>query len=668
MKKVLSLMLLAVSMTLSAEEYKAVSPDGQIVLTVDNAKKLTYSVTYRGETMVASSPMGFEFVKEKPMDGDFVVTEPVRTVQKVEEWTPVVPAKHSYVNIPYTYLRLPLCEKGKDRRRMDVEFRVMNEGVAFRYTLYGARRFDYRRVQKELTGFSVPAESIAWMSQFKRNYSSSQESEFVPTPVLEQTDSLVKGLPYLIEVNKHRYMAILEADMNEWPGFDIGREKNLEKPGQVMLGVRLAPFGDDDEREIKVLFADKKSSSWRVMLMGDNPGRFIESEVVRSLNPDCVIPDAAEWVKPGMSAWDIWWSMEDAVTLPVAKQYVDMAASQGWPYMLVDWKWYGKYNHVTANPLQCADYMDVPALIEYAKNKGVGIWVWIHSSDISQQDNWRKAFPLYEKWGVKGVKIDFMDHENQYATSWYRKIIAEAARHHLMVDFHGAYKPDGVDRTYPNMMTREGVMGEEYSKFSTRITPEHNINLCFTRLLAGQMDYTPGGFLNVTPKKFKETWEENYKKTKSKTVRPAQVMNTRCQELAKFVIYESPVTIFCEHPDRCMGQPGMDFLREVKTVWNDTRFLDGYPGEHIEMAKQAADGRWFVAGMNNSTHRTINIDLSFLGKGTYEAVIWMDAKDADKNPTKLVKKAIKVSATKRCRIDMNVGGGFVMIVNSSKVR
>ncbi|MGN0047381.1 MAG: glycoside hydrolase family 97 protein [Bacteroides sp.] len=651
-------MSLAVAVTLQAEEYKAVSPDGQVVLTVNNAEKLTYSVTYRGETMIAASPMGFEFVREKPMDGGFRVMEPVQAVQRVEEWTPVVPAKHAHVRIPYTYLRLPLREEGKDYRRMDVEFRVMDEGVAFRYTLYGARRFDYRRVQKELTGFAVPNEATAWMSQYRHPYSSSQESEFVPTPIVQQNDSLVKGLPYLIEVNRQRYMAILEADMNEWPGFYIGREQQAEQQGRVMLGVRLAPFGDDDETEIKVLFADRKSSSWRVVLMAENPGRFIESEVVRSLNPDCAVADAAEWVKPGMSAWDTWWSIEDAVTLPEAKKYVDMAAAQGWPYMLVDWKWYGKYNHVSAVPLQCADYMNVPELIAYAKEKGVGIWVWIHSSDITQQDHWREAFPLYERWGVKGVKIDFMDHENQYATTWYRKMIAEAARHHLMIDFHGAYKPDGVDRTYPNMMTREGVLGEEYSKFSTRITPEHNITLCFTRLLAGQMDYTPGGFLNVTREQFLKDWEA----AGEKLIRPAEIMNTRCQELAKFVIYESPVTVFCEHPDRCLGQPGMDFLREVKTVWSDTRFLDGYPAEHIELAKQAADGRWFVAGMNNSTRRTVQLDLSFLGEGMHTATLWMDAKDADRYPTKLVKKQIKVSASKPCKVEMNVGGGFVMIV------
>ncbi|MGM9713897.1 MAG: glycoside hydrolase family 97 protein [Prevotella sp.] len=647
--------------TASASVYKATSPDGKIVLEVDNGKTLTYSVTYNGRQMIAPSPMGFEFVNERPMSGDFAVLNEVKAEQRVEAWKPVVRAKHAEVSIPYTSLFLKLKERKGDARRMDIDFRVMNEGIAFRYTLYQGKKFDYRRIQKELTGFSVDAKSSAWMSNFARRlYSTSQEGEFVKTPVTAQRDSIVKGLPYLIEVDKTHYMAILEANMHDWPGFYIGRNDD-EDAGRVQLGVRLAPFGNDDSREIKVLFDEEKRSSWRVVLIGDTPGRFIESEVVRSLNPD---PESDfSWVKPGISAWDIWWSMEDAVTLPVAKQYVDLAASQGWPYMLVDWKWYGKFNSAAANPLQCADYMDVPALIEYARPKGVGIWVWIHNADISQQDNWKEAFPLYERWGVKGVKIDFMDHENQYGTKWYRRILECAAKHHLMVDFHGAYKPDGIERTYPNMMTREGVMGGEYSKFTARVTPEHNVTLCFTRLLAGQMDYTPGGFRNVTMKEHQDSIAAASQRTGIyKNVRPAQVPNTRCQELAKFVCYESPLMVFCEHPDQCMGQPGMDFLREVPTTWDDIRFLAGYPGEHIELAKKCADGRWFVAGMNNSTRRTVSVPLSFLTPGKHTATIWKDARDADRRPTRLVRKTLSVSSAKPLTVDMSIGGGFVMII------
>ena len=643
-----------------AAVYAVESPNGEIKVAVDNGAKLEYSVEYRGKTIVGASPMGFEFVREQPMDGNFEVLETPRVEPGVEEWTPVVRAKHAHCRVEYNSLVLKLREKGGDFRRMDVALRVMDDAVSFRYTLYGSRRFDYRRISRELTGFAFPSKASAWMSNFAaRKYCSSQEGEFVRTPIVEQDDVKVKGLPYLVEIPREDgrvYAALLDANRDGWPAYYIGRgagrDGRVGDADTVMLGARLSPFGDDDEKEIKALFADRKESSWRVIMIGDNPGLFLESEVVRSLNAPCAIADASEWVKPGISAWDTWWSREDAVTLEEAKKFVDLAAAEGWKYMLVDWKWYGKFNHPSAVPLKCAETMKVPALVEYAKPKNVGIWVWMHSGDISQGDNWREAFALYERWGVKGVKIDFMDHDNQFATEWYRKILAAAAKHHLMVDFHGAYMPDGLERTYPNLLTREGVMGAEYSKFSERITPEHNVTLAFTRLLAGAMDYTPGGFLNVTKAQFKRQ-------------SPTLVMNTRAQELAKFVVYESPLTVFAEHPDNCRGKPGMDFLSEVPTVWDDIRFLGGYPGEHVELAKKTADGRWFVAGMNNSQKRTIELKLDFLPALEHRAVIWRDGPNAAEDATDIVREAITLDPASSLTLDMAPGGGFVMVIDSS---
>ena len=217
-----------------------------------------------------------------------------------------------------------------------------------------------------------------------------------------------------------------------------------------------------------------------------------------------------------------------------------------------------------------------------------------------------------------------------------------------MVNFHGSYKPDGIERTYPNMITREGVLGEEYSKFSNRIVPKHNVTLPFTRMLAGPMDYTPGGFLNVTPEQFK-------------TQSPTMIMNTRCAELSKFVIYESPLTVFCDHPKHVLGQPGSDFLQIVPTVWDDTRFVDGYPGEFIAMAKRSGNA-WFIGAMNNETARTISIPTDFLPVGKYELEYWEDAKDAGKNPTKLRKNRMEIQAGKPIKIQMASGGGYVAVL------
>ena len=301
----------------------------------------------------------------------------------------------------------------------------------------------------------------------------------------------------------------------------------------------------------------------------------------------------------------------------------------------------------------------MPELIQYAKERNVRLWVWLYCTDITHNNSYDEAFALYEKWGLAGVKIDFMDRMDQDMTRWYKMICQKAAEHHLIVDFHGAYRPDGIERTYPNLLTREGVLGEEYYKFSTRMTPEHNTTLPFTRMLAGPMDYTPGGFLNVPFSSYTE--EEINTMNKNKSVIPARVWNTRCAELAKFVVYESPYMVVSDHPKNVLGQPGSDFLKVVPTTWDDTRFLDGYPGEYVAVARQK-DGVWYIAVLNNSQRRKVSLDLSFLPAGQYQLTYWKDGKKADKQFTDLEHKSVKFNAQKPLVIDLAGSGGYVAII------
>ena len=234
--------------------------------------------------------------------------------------------------------------------------------------------------------------------------------------------------------------------------------------------------------------------------------------------------------------------------------------------------------------------------------------------------------------------------------NWYRRIIKTAADNELMIDFHGAYKPDGIERTYPNMMTREGVMGAEYYKFGgNRMTPEHNVKLAYTRLLAGQMDYTPGGFLNVTKDKFKNQC-------------PTLVMNTRAAELAKFVVYESPYTCFCEHPDNVYGKVGEDFVRVVPTTWDDIRFLGGDPNSFVALAKKSGE-KWFIGVINNSEGRTVELPLSFLPQGTYQVEYWKDGKKANKDATGCDHKIQRVDSSKPLAVKLAGAGGYVAIIS-----
>jgi alpha-glucosidase len=281
-------------------------------------------------------------------------------------------------------------------------------------------------------------------------------------------------------------------------------------------------------------------------------------------------------------------------------------------------------------------------IIDYAKSKKIDLLLWIFWEHMDAQMD--EAFAVYEKWGIKGVKIDFMARDDQEMVNWYHKVVKKAAEHKLTVDFHGAFKPDGWTRTYPNLLTREGVMGNEYSKWSTRITPEHTTTLPFTRMLAGQMDFTPGAFLNRAMGQFH-------------TGTPAEAMGTRCNQLAMLVIYYSPLTVACDHPDNYKNQPGIEFLKEVPTVWSDTKVLNGSVGEYITMARKNGE-RWYLGAMTNSEARSLEIDLSFLGEGKWELHYFKDAADANVNATHLDLGVQKVTATDRLKIDMAPGGGY----------
>ncbi|MFV0537917.1 MAG: glycoside hydrolase family 97 protein [Dysgonomonas sp.] len=645
MKNCIILLFLLLTLGMSAQKLQIESPDGKIQMEINYGNHLSYSVAYNGKILINESPLGFEFKNEKPMQSDFELTNIPEILSKSDFWEPTIRNKHKNIHLSWNELKMNLKEKGDQCRQMEFIVRLYDNGVAFRYQLYGGRKIGNREITKELTGFSLPESSIGWAAKYKRNYTSSQESEFVKTTLKNLPVDTVAGLPFLVEIDQKNYIAITEAHIDNYPGFYIGKT-DTGIQGQQMLGTKLSPLPGEEENGVKARFSEKIVTPWRVIMIGNNPGKFIESEIIAGLNPPCAIDDPS-WIKPGMCAWDHWWSGEVKMEMDVIKEYIDFAAAQGWPYMLIDWQWYGRYNKADADITKPAPQLNMPEILEYARSKNVRCWLWLYCSDVNKNDSYKEAFALYEKWGIAGVKIDFMDRDDQEMVNWYRKIVKKAAEHKLMVNFHGAYKPDGIDRTFPNLLTREGVLGEEYSKFSTRIVPEHNITLAFTRMLAGPMDYTPGGFLNVSVENFKQQ-------------SPTLVANTRCAELSKFVIYESPLTVVSDHPKHILGQPGADFLKVVPTVWDDIRFLSGYPGEYIAIAKKS-NSQWFIGAMNNTVKRTIEIETSFLPKGKYELEYWADADNADKKPTELKKKKISISSGDRITIKMNKGGGYVGI-------
>jgi alpha-glucosidase len=379
-------------------------------------------------------------------------------------------------------------------------------------------------------------------------------------------------------------------------------------------------------------------------MMGRHPGRLIESEIVRNLSTASAIQQS-DWVKPGMMAWDHWWSGDTVMDTATIKQYIQLAADMGWPYQLIDWGWYGESNKPEADITKVVDSLDMAEVRRFAQEKGVKLWLWLHWTDVDRNDAYTKAFPLFKEWGIAGVKIDFMDRDDQEMVRWYEKITRAAADNQLMVNFHGAFKTSGFDRTFPNQLTREGVLGNEYNKWSSRITPEHKVTLPFTRYLVGPGDFTPGGFLNRQPAKFAAQ-------------KPTLVQGTRAAELALFVVYDSPLACVCDHPDHYRGQPGTDFLKIVPTAWDDTRVLDGAVGEYLVMARQSGDD-WYLGALTNSQPREVTVRLDFLGPGAWQMKLWKDAADSAENAEQLATEEQMLQSGEALTFRLAPAGGCV---------
>lgn len=634
-KVVIFIFLISISQALYAQ-YQLVSPNGNISVNISAESKIVYSVSYNNKPVIDPSNIGFTFMQAPPLGSEMKVVS-AKTNSVDETWKPVL-KRYSEISNKYNALVLELQEKKFPSRYLNIEFRAFDDGVAFHYEFPG--QFNNRPfvLMDENVQFNFHDDCVSWGADHV-NYHSSQEHEYFKRNLSDLSEEMVFGLPMTIKAS-NCYLAITEANLNNWAGMYLKADKSA---GNKNLKLQLAPLPGQDEKGRKVEVSTPHYSPWRVMIIAETPGKLVESEMVTNLADPCVVDDVS-WIKPGISAWDHWWSGEVKMDNETIRKYIDLASEMGWPYQLIDWQWYGAYNQKDADITTVAEQLDMPAILAYAKSKNVRCLVWLHSNDV-HIEQFDKACALYESWGIAGVKIDFMDRDDQKMVNWYRKVVEIAAAHHLMVDFHGAYKPTGLRRTLPNLVTREGVMGNEYNKWSLRVTPEHNVTLPFTRMLAGPMDYTPGGFLNRTPDQFKNGT-------------PANVLGTRSNTLAQFVIYDSPLTVACDHPDNYKGQIGVDFLKEVKTVWDDTRVLNGEIGEYITMARKSGK-EWFIGSMTNSESRELEIELSFLEPGrTYLMTVFEDAEDANVNAEKAIQKSYKVRKDDLVKIKMVAGGGF----------
>jgi alpha-glucosidase len=620
-----------------------------------NGGQLCYSIQFKDRAVLVPSPISLDF-KNQPSLGASLLIRNVSRRAVDDTWQRVY-GKRKQVHNRFNEMTLDLQETAAPNRPFQVIVRAYDDGIAFRYVL--SKEWGAFEMTAENTHFDFPNDATVWVANFG-GFNSSQESEFKKSQLNQLASAAVFGCPLLAQIEPSLWTAISEADLTDWAGM------YFTEAADQTNALRTALSPHPDETNIVVRSTAPRSSPWRVVMVGEQPGAFIESDILENLNPPATFDTS--WIRPGKSAWDIWWSgayapelnFKLAMDTRSMKYFVDLAAEMGWQYQIVDWGWYGpafapgaKGTTWAVDPVgsitNIIPELDLHELISYAKSKNVKLILWLHWGAVDREMD--TAFPTYEKWGIAGVKIDFMNRDDQYMVNFYERTAKKAAQHHLLVDFHGAYKPTGWHRTYPNVITREGVMGNEYNKWSARVTPEHTVTLPFTRGMLGGMDFTPGGFRQKTSETFRIVGGDS----------PAPfVMGTRVHQLAMLVVYESGLQVLCDSPYNYRSSPaGTDFLKMVPTTWDDTKVVQGEVGKFITIARRSGK-EWYLASMTGADGRTIDIPLTFLDKGKYEAEIWADAYEAADYPDRLMKQTRTVNAGDSLTARLAAGGGYIV--------
>lgn len=638
---------------LAAAPLTVTSPDGNLSVTFElkmnpqpylTGERAYYRVSFDGKPILEDSSLGLDFKGQAALDHGFEITG-FRKSSHDSTWANAFGAVRT-VRDHYNQLTVSLREQQAPGRRLDVIFRAYNSGIAFRYALPRQPALDKFTLSSEETGFYFPGNPSAFAIDLG-SYTTSYEGEFQPVTLDQIKPTSIIGIPFLVHMPDGPWAAILEADLDDYAGMYLGGVRGI--PGALMS--KLSPLpGHSDEA---VIASTPKDSPWHVVMVNSSPGGLIQSDaLILNLNPPCALSDTS-WIKPGKSAWD-WWSgsyasgvsFKPGMNTATMEHYIDFASKAHLRYMLIDAGWSPR-DDIT----QTVPAIDMPAILAYARQRNVRILLWMYWSAVDKQID--KAFPLFEKWGVAGVKIDFMDRNDQEMVNFYHRTVKAAAAHHLVVDFHGAYPPAGLRRTYPNLLTREGVMGLEYNKWSRRETPKHLTTIPFTRMLAGPMDYTPGCFNNATQAQFQP-----------RQVQP-MCQGTRANQLAMYAVYLSPLEMLSDYPEDYLGQPGFEFLEKAPTVWDETRVLNGEPSEYITVARRHGD-EWFLGSMTNWTARDLKVPLTFLGSGKWDAKIFADGPNADQNAKDLTIQTKQVTANDVMPLHLAQGGGAAMIITPAK--
>ena len=654
------LILLAIMQSLSScsnqnEEIPVISPDGQnvVVFILDDGKP-GYLVKRNGAVVIDTSLLGFELKDATPLKGNFTMEE-AKLTGEWERWETAWGQKSRILN-RYSGLRVTLQEKDEPNRTLQVEFKAFDDGVAFRYLVPEQEGMTSLEIMDELTQFNFLEDMSAWW--IPGDYDN-HEFLYRNTP-LSGIDSV--NTPFTLESKDSLCLSIHEAALVNYPEMRLARSK--ENP--LHLECRLVPWPDGVKAKVDVPF----QTPWRTIQLADSAGMLIESTIILNLNEPSKIEDVS-WIRP-MKYVGIWWGMhigkytwmagpKHGATTENAKAYIDFAAENGIPGVLVEgWNkgWENWSDGVEFPMMEAYDDYNLKEVAEYAKNKGV--YLIAHNETGANAEYYEKeigpAYALYESLGIHAIKTGYVGkirpegqyHHGQWMVNHQARVIEAAAKHQLMVDAHETVKATGLERTWPNFMTREWARGNEYEAWSEGNPPDHTCILPFTRVLAGPLDYTPGIFGIY----FKEYKPDN------------RVHTTLAKQLALMVVIYSPLQMAADLVENYKGHPAFQFVKDVPVNWDDTKVLNGKIGDYVTIARKK-DNSWYIGSITDENARDFAFKMDFLEEDTqYEAIIYADGPDADwvTNPLDYIIEKKLVRKGDEFQIKLARGGGSAIVI------
>ena len=631
------------------------SPDGKIKLKILVNDKITWTISHEKDLILAASEMSMTLDENVVLGQNSVVLNSKKQSVDASFDSPFY--KKKLVQNKYNQLTLNF------KNDFSIEYRAFNDGVAYRFITKKKKDITIKNEEVVLNfdqDYNTLIPYVRDLRNPKDPYISSFEAHYENKKVSEFAKDTLAFLPFLIDYKKHKKAVFLEANVEDYPGLFVtnssaksGFESRFSKYPlkEINGGFNYLNKLITERADYLVKTKGTRNFPWRIIVISENDAQLANNDMVQKLSEPSKIKDIS-WIKPGKVAWDWWndWNIYNVdfkagINTQTYKYYIDFASKNKVEYVVLDEGWSVETDIMKHNPS-----VDLEALIAYAKERNVGVILW--TSWMALNENIEGIFENYSKLGIKGFKVDFIDRDDAKMVNSVYDISQKAANHKLLLDFHGMYKPTGIQRTFPNILNFEGVKGLENNKWTPNDdVPLYDCTIPFIRMMAGPMDYTPGAMRNATKSEFKPSHSN------------PMSQGTRCHQLALYTIFEAPLQMMADSPTAYMKeQESTDFIAKIPTTFDETVALDSEVAKFVTITRRKAN-TWYLGAITNWDSREITIDFSFLEKGKkFQAEIFSDGLNADKSAVDYKREIITVDSTTKLKYRLAPGGGLAMII------